>query len=226
MQLRGAISTQKQLRRGVECSPHAQRSTAWRNFDPGVDLEDEGLDCLEDSLIGNDVVLAECKRHSQNLHAALQPVICKDRCVLCLLSAYHRLTAVSTSHEVIYVVIATIHPASVSQPRNFFKLEGFFVSCRSGYECVALEHPSQLQACCMSTCLTSTSVARMVGGHCQMLKPYQIAALAYFAILMQRSIRSCVLALDVGLGSNAIVRNSLLLFCIPAPLTLTECEEK
>jgi hypothetical protein len=50
-----------------------------------VDLEEEGLDCLEDSLIGNDVVLAECKRHSQNLYAALQPVMFKDRFVICLL---------------------------------------------------------------------------------------------------------------------------------------------
>lgn len=46
----------------------------------------------------------------------------------------------------------------------------------------------------------------MVGSHCQMLKPYQVAALAYFAALMQRSIRSCVLALDVGLGGHSVVR--------------------
>lgn len=78
--------------------------------------------------------------------------------------------------------------------------------CRSGHECVALEYPSQLQACCASTCLTNNSVVRMVGAHCQMLKPYQIAVLAYFATLMQRSIRSCVLALDAGLGGHAIVR--------------------
>lgn len=45
----------------------------------------------------------------------------------------------------------------------------------------------------------------MVGSHCKMLKPYQVAALAYFATLMQRSIRSCVLALDAGLGGHSIV---------------------
>lgn len=79
------------------------------------------------------------------------------------------------------------------------------MACRSGYECVAIENPSQLQSCCSSTCLTSSSLVRMVGSHCKMLKPYQVAALAYFATLMQRSIRSCVLALDAGLGGHSIV---------------------
>lgn len=88
------------------------------------------------------------------------------------------------------------------------------VMCRSGHECVSLEHPSQLQACCASTCLTTASVVRMVGPHCQMLKPYQTAALAYFASLMQRSIRSCVLALEAGLGGHAIVRPVLEMMCM------------
>lgn len=81
MQLRGAISTQKRLRGETDCNNTlSQRHVHWRQSDTGMDLEEEGLDCLEDSLIGNDVVLAECKRHSQNLHAALQPVMFKDRC--------------------------------------------------------------------------------------------------------------------------------------------------
>lgn len=81
VQLRGAISTQH-LKADTDCNTSPQRHpTGWRQADAGMDLEAEGLDCLEDSLIGNDVVLAECKRHSQNLHAALQPVMFKDRFV-------------------------------------------------------------------------------------------------------------------------------------------------
>lgn len=81
LQLRGAISTQKQLIGEAECRTIAQRDASWQQSDSPVDLEEEGLETLEDSLIGNDVVLAECKRHSQNLHAALQPVMSNDRCV-------------------------------------------------------------------------------------------------------------------------------------------------
>lgn len=88
------------------------------------------------------------------------------------------------------------------------------VACRSGHECVALEHPNQLQACSRSTCLTTNAVVRMVSSQCEALKPYQIAALSYFATLMQRSIRSCVLALDAGLGGHAIVRNPY--YCLGA----------
>ena len=81
MQLRGAISTRR-LRCEEDCSTSPPRHTAGiRRSNNSTDMEAEGLDCLEDSLIGNDVVLAECKRHSQHLHATLQPVMFKDRFV-------------------------------------------------------------------------------------------------------------------------------------------------
>jgi hypothetical protein len=82
MQLRGAISTRKKPRVDDEGHKLAlDESDRGFGRDNEGSLEEEGLDLLEDSLIGNDVVLEECKRQSQQLQALLRKVMCKDRCV-------------------------------------------------------------------------------------------------------------------------------------------------
>eukprot|EP00892_Ulva_mutabilis_P008731 jgi/Ulvmu1/622/UM001_0630.1 len=84
LELRGAISSQKRLRcervASVEVLTEMRDSSA-QVLQPEADgLEtEEGLQTLEDSLIGNDVLLEECKRQSNHLRAAFIKCMGTDR---------------------------------------------------------------------------------------------------------------------------------------------------
>jgi hypothetical protein len=71
-----------------------------------------------------------------------------------------------------------------------------------------LDQPRQLEALGLYSGLSYGSVAGMVGAHALQLKNYQLAGLCFFACLMQKSIRACILASEEGLGSRTLVRLS------------------
>lgn len=84
VQLRGAISAHKRLR--CDRVPSfgdlaGQDSAAVLRETDGSDTE-AGLELLEDSLIGNDVLLGECKRQSDHLRQIFNKCIRKDRCAM------------------------------------------------------------------------------------------------------------------------------------------------
>lgn len=81
VQLRGAISAHKRLRCERVASAGDLAAQASMSAQPEADWLDteEGLEVLEDSLIGNDVLLEECKRQSDNLRNVFRTCMYKDR---------------------------------------------------------------------------------------------------------------------------------------------------
>lgn len=79
--MRGAISTQKRLRceRVASAEELAGLDTMAMAPTPGWFDTEEGLDVLEDSLIGNDVLLEECKRQSDDLRHVFSKCMGKDK---------------------------------------------------------------------------------------------------------------------------------------------------
>lgn len=236
VQLRGAISAHKWLRceRVASFGDLAgQHSAAVLRETDCSDTED-GLELLEDSLIGNDVLLGECKRQSDHLRQIFSKCICKDRCAV--LSACVSLSSACSSLQprtepcspTLCLFASTtftsgefmsscpschapckwpacMHHLPHGAAGNMCELMSGLWYFRDGLSSVRLENPSELQ--CSFGGLSLQAVVRMLGQHCTTLKPYQVAAVGFMACLIQHSARGCILSMDRGLGARTIVRS-------------------
>lgn len=137
VQLRGAISAPKRLRciRVASFETLAERDCAADAFLPEEMDTEEGLDTLEDSLIGNDVLLEECKRQSSHLRAAFSTCMTQDK----------------DGHSSVRLE----HPGQLQSPFQGLTLQA--VVRMLGEHCAALK-PYQVAAVGFMACLVQRSV--------------------------------------------------------------------
>lgn len=162
---------------------------------------EEGLETLEDSLIGNDVLLEECKRQSDHLCEVFSKCMAMDRCAVPLPSP--DVSRCLAAVHVLWCDLLSAKTCSTLGDRPRVGLT-WWRWCRHGHRVVRLEQPDQLQ--CPFQGLTLQSVVRMLGDHCAALKPYQVAAVGFMACLIQRSVRGCIVSSEPALGARTIVR--------------------